>query len=136
MGQCGAPNGYLIVDVNGDDVKWRYKPTGASVTKQMTLYAPGQFRRAKKYVVANVWDYDANCMVSVEQDGKDIGAMESFESLDENYIRQQNSVNKDENNVPTAHLFRFLPSESAKEITVTFTNSFGEKYSEKIRLKD
>ena len=136
VGQCGAPNGYLIVDVNGDDVKWRYKPTGASVTKQMTLYAPGQFRRAKKYVVANVWDYDQNCKVSVEQDGKDMGAMESFESLDENYIRQQNSVNKDENNVPTAHLFRFLPSESAKEITVTFTNSFGEKYSEKMELKD
>lgn len=135
VGQCGAPNGYLIVDVEGDNVKWHYKPTGASVEKQMVLYSPGQFRRARKYVVVNVWDFDDNCKVTVEQDGVEKGAMERFEALDENYIRQQNSVNKDENEVPTSHLFRFLPSESAKKVRVTFTNSFGEKYSQTIVLK-
>ena len=27
VNQCGAPNGYMVVDVDGDNVKWHYKAT-------------------------------------------------------------------------------------------------------------
>lgn len=32
VNRCGAPNGYLVVTVKGDDVKWRYKATGRRPT--------------------------------------------------------------------------------------------------------
>ena len=38
--------------------------------------------------------------------------------------------------VKTAHLFRAMPSDKAKEIRVEFTNRFGEVYVQTIRLKD
>jgi len=35
---------------------------------------------------------------------------------------------------PTAHLFRCKPGKNAKSVTVTFTNRFGEKYTQEIKL--
>ncbi len=134
VNQCGAPNGYLIVSVDGDDVRWHYKPTKAGTSVQMRLYAPGKFRRAKKYLVANVWDYDPRCRVEWSEDGAAKGSMEQFTSVDEAYIRQQNALYKDARDVRTPHLFRCVPSKGAKSVTVTFTNSFGEAYSETVRL--
>lgn len=137
VNQCGAPNGYLIVNVDGNNVKWHFKPTKASVNTQMRVYLPGQFRRAKKYLVANVWDYDPECSVTYSEDGVEKGKMNQFTAIDEMYIRQQNALNKDESSkVLTSHLFRCLPSENAKSITVTFTNRFGEKYCETVAIKE
>ena len=28
VNRCGAPNGYLVVNVTGDDISWQYKATG------------------------------------------------------------------------------------------------------------
>lgn len=134
----GAPNGYLIVDVKGDDVRWHYKPTGKDVSYQFRLYKPGQFRRDTNSLVANVWDYDDDCKVEWSQDGKDMGSMERFFSQDEMYIRQQNAhfkdVKEDDESRNTGHLFRCHPSKNAKTIKVTFTNHFGEKFSQTIEL--
>lgn len=134
VGVSGAPNGYLIVDVNGDDVRWHYKPTGMSVTTQMRLYAPKTFRRDRQHLVANVWDYDPACTVTWQEDGVDKGAMEQFTATDEMYIRMQNALYRDVDEQPTAHLFRCKPGKNAKSVTVTFTNRFGEKYTQEIKL--
>lgn len=134
VGQSGAPNGYLIVNVDGDNVKWHFKPTGMPVDNQMRLYAPGEFRRDRKHLVANVWDYDSKCSVTWSEDGVDKGAMEQFTATDEAYIRMQNAVYRDVDEMPTAHLFRCQPGKNAKKVTVTFTNHFGEKYENTIDL--
>lgn len=134
VNQCGAPNGYLIVSVDGDNVRWHYKPTKAGTAVQMSVYAPGKFRRAKKYLVANVWDYDPQCRVEWTEDGVSKGSMDQFTSVDEAYIRQQNALGKDARDVKTPHLFRCLPSKGAKSVTVTFTNRFGETYSDTVTL--
>lgn len=136
VSQCGAPNGYLIVDVNGDEVSWHFKPTKGSINEQIRLYKPGEFRRAKNYLVANVWDYDPACRVVYSEDGIDRGPMEQFTAVDEAYIRQQNAQFKDPNNkAVTSHLFRCIPSKDAHSITVTFTNRFGEKYTATVLLE-
>jgi hypothetical protein len=134
VGVSGAPNGYLIVRVNGEDVRWNYKPTGESVSNQMRLYAPGSFRRDRKSLVANVWDYDPSCSVTWSEDGVERGNMEQFVSTDEMYIRQENAAFRDVDERPTGHLFRCKPSAKAKEIMVTFTNRFGEQYKEILKL--
>lgn len=134
VGVCGAPNGYLIVDVNGDDVRWHFKPTGEPVTTQMRLYVPGTFRRDRQHLVANVWDYDPACTVTWQEDGVDKGTMEQFTATDEMYIRMENALYRDAGEQPTGHLFRCKPGKKAKSVTVTFTNRFGEKYKQEIKL--
>ncbi len=130
INRCGAPNGYLVVDVNGDDLRWHYKATGFPMSRQMTLYAPGEFSSQKDYVVANVWDYDSKCRVEWYQDGRAMGAMERFTDVDEGYNSRYTRRKSDSE---TAHLFRCKPQGEYKEIRVVFTNRFGEQYSDTIK---
>lgn len=128
---CGAPNGYLIVDVNGNDVKWHYKSTGYPLSHQIHLYAQGEFASQKNYVVANVWDIDSKSKIVWYQDGKAMGEMEQFTDADETYVSRFLKPRK--KNVLTAHLFRCKPQGNYKELKVEFTNRFGETYSEVLR---
>ena len=127
---CGAPNGYLVVDVNGIDVKWHFKPTGGSFSEQFRVYMPGKFRTQPGMVVANVWDWDPDCKVTYSIDGVEKGNMEQFADIDDDYIYQQNRIGKKVTPERlTGHLFRCTPDKGAKKITIMFTNRFGEKYS-------
>lgn len=132
---CGAPNGYLVVDVNGNDVKWHFKPTKGSFSQQFSVYLPGQFRTQVGMVVANVWDYDPACKVEYYEDGVSKGAMEQFADIDDHYIYQQNKIGKKvSSDRLTGHLFRFKPTKGTKKVTIEFTNRFGDKYSETYQL--
>lgn len=127
---CGAPNGYLIVDVDGNDVRWHYKPTGMPVTKQMRLYAPGAFKTQKDYLVASIWDWDDSCHVAAYADGKALPTPERFTDIDEAYVEQQQAAGKKPQQVQTPHLFRTKVPEGTHQVRVVFTNRFGEAYSE------
>ncbi|MGI6243740.1 MAG: calcineurin-like phosphoesterase C-terminal domain-containing protein [Prevotella sp.] len=132
VNRCGAPNGYLVVDVNGDDVKWHYKSTRQDNNYQFRLYSPGQFLTQKDAIVANVWDWDAQCKVEWYQDGTLMGAMEQFVDADQTY---RETINKQDKVLNTPHLFRAVPSASAKSVRVVFTNRFGEQYSQTLSLE-
>lgn len=132
VNQCGAPNGYLVVDVQGDQLKWHYKGTRRDFSYQFRLYNKGEFQTQSSFVVANVWDWDSACKVVWYQDGKPMGDMEQFTDSDQERSTQMKPGSK----APlTAHLFRAMPKDNAKEIRVEFTNRFGETYSQTIRLK-
>ncbi len=127
----GAPNGYLIVDVNGTDVKWHYKSTKDPITYQFRIYKQGEFRSQKDYIVANVWDYDEECKVEWSENGVSKGKMDQFLDEDEDYLKIMRNKNY---GCHTAHLFRIKPSTDAKKIEITFTNRFGEQYSQVIDI--
>ena len=133
MNQCGAPNGYMVVDVNGDELKWHYKATRRDFSYQFRLYKPGEFLTQSSFVVANIWDWDSTCKAVWYQDGKSMGDMEQFTDADETIAAMKKNRSSA---VKTAHLFRAMPSDKAKEIKVEFTNRFGEVYTQTIRLKD
>ena len=82
-------------------------------------------------MVANVWDWDSACRVVWYQDGKPMGDMEQFIGSDEERASQLKDRSKAE---PTAHLFRAMPSDGAKQIKIEFTNRFGEVYTQTISL--
>ena len=126
INRCGAPNGYMIVDVNGDELAWHYKPTGFPVSRQFDVYGQGRFPTQKDYVVANVWDYDRKWRVEWFQDGRPMGAMERFTDVDGNYASRFAERQADSE---TPHLFRCRPEGKYKEIKVVVTNRFGERYS-------
>lgn len=127
VNRCGCPNGYLIVNVKGNNLMWHYKATGKDVSKQFTLYDRGRFLTQRRYVVANVWDVDSKTKVEWFQDGKPMGEMERFSDVDETYGKRFADRTKA---CKTAHLFRARPQGSYKEIKVVYTNRFGEQYSE------
>ena len=131
VNQCGAPNGYMVVDVQGDQLKWNYKGTRRDFSYQFRLYGKGQFPEYKGDVVANVWDWDSACKVVWYQDGKLMGEMERFTGSDP----ERTSNLKPGAKAPaTAHLFRATPSASARKVKVEFTNRFGETYAQEIDL--
>lgn len=130
---CGAPNGYLVVDVDGNNVKWHYKPTKGSFSEQFRMYLPGEFRSQPTTVVANVWDYDAKCKVEYYEDGKYKGEMEQFTDFDDAYVVQQIALGK-KVSAETGHLFRVKPTNGTKKVKIVFTNRFSEKYSQERML--
>ena len=83
VNRCGAPNGYLVMDVDGTQLKWHYKSTGHGMDYQMRVYGKGEMLSQPQYVVANVWDWDPACKVEWLQDGKPMGMMEKFTDVDE-----------------------------------------------------
>lgn len=128
---CGAPNGYMVVEVNGTDLKWHYKPTRRSFNYQFHVYKPGEFQTQSSFVVANVWDWDTECKVVWYQDGKAMGEMEQFTDADESYAKNFTNRATVER---TSHLFRAMPKEGGKEIKIEFTNRFGETYTQTVKL--
>lgn len=127
--RCGAPNGFLVVDVNGTDVRWHYKGTGEAKDFQLRVYSKGSFPAQTDYIVANVWDYDEDCSVVWYQDDKPMGRMERIIGVDEAYAQ---TIKKREKAPSTIHLFRAIPDEGKHTIKVEFTNQFGEKYTQTI----
>ena len=134
VNRCGAPNGYMIVNVDGTKVRCIYKATGKSTEYQIHLYNKGEFRTQKEFVVANIWDYDDKCSVEWIQDGVNKGRMEQFKDKDEEYTRIKNEHHVNLPECYTDHLFRVKPEKGAKKIEIIFTNHYGEKYKESITL--
>lgn len=131
VNRCGAPNGYMLVDVNGTDLKWHYKSTRRAFDFQFRAYKPGEFLSQSSFVVANVWDWDSETRVVWYQDGKAMGEMEQFTGADETYAA---TLKNREKACETGHLFRAMPADGAKEIKIEVTNRFGETYTQTIRL--
>ncbi len=126
LNRCGAPNGYMTVEMNGNDISWIYKGTGLAADYQMRVYRPGSFRTQKAFVVANIWDWDPHCHVAWYQDGKYMGKMIQMTDDDEAFIR--NNPLKPQM-CKTQHLFKAKPLGRYNKITIVLTNRFGKKYS-------
>ena len=126
INRCGAPNGYMTMTMNGNNITWKYKGTGLKDDYQMRVYKPGSFRSQKAYIVANVWDWDMHCLVTWYQDGRYMGKMQQITDDDETFLRN-NPLRPQM--CKTQHLFRAKPVGRYNKITIVFTNRFGKKYS-------
>jgi len=131
VNRCGAPNGYLIVNVKGKDVTWHYKSTGKELSYQFRVYRPGEFSTQANYIVANVWDWDSSYQVKYYEDGVIKGSLEQFDDEDQDFITMKNGKGT---GYHTMHLFRTIPGEGTKNIKIEITNRFGEVYSQTTSL--
>lgn len=129
INRCGAPNGYMIVDVKGDSLQWQYKSTGLPLNYQFKVYAQGNFGSQRQYVVANVWDVDSKCRVEWLQDGKPMGKMERFTDEDDEFRTRYAK-----GSLPslTTHLFRCRPVGKYHSLKVVFTNRFRKTFSQSL----
>lgn len=126
VNRCGAPNGFMVVNIDGQKVSWTYKPTGGSEKYQMRVYAPGTFALKKNYIVANVWDWDPKCSVEWYQDGKYAGKMTQAIGSDPEFMKTRYAK---DTKCRTRHLFIAKPKGEYKSLKVVFTNRFGNRFT-------
>ena len=84
--RCGAPNGYLVVEVKGNAATWYYKATGHDSDYQFRVYRPNEFKSQADYLVVDVWDWDPTYQVTWSENGIEKGRMEQFDDEDQDYI--------------------------------------------------
>ena len=130
----GAPVGYKIYEIDGDDIRWQYKPSGLSLDHQFKLYVDDAHYQG--YAVANIWDYDPLWKVEYFEDGVKVCDMERFKGQDPFAVECYKDPSTLKRSwvwaLPTENLFRARISPDAKSIEVRVTDRFGRVFSEKV----
>ena len=142
MSSDGTPRGYYVVDVNGEDISWYFKPCtydkgeniklDSSYQLQAYLYDDG-------YVYVNVWGYDAlwGDVKYIDSSLNEVN-MQRFTTYDMTYMQLCDYYNS---SFPTVgfeydnkvdHMFRIRPSSDAISGNISVVDRFGKKYSTKI----
>ena len=130
----GAPAGYKIFDMDGNDMKWIYKGCGHPLDYQMKVYTgleeyPGQ-------IVANIWDFDPLWKVEYFEDGVKVCDMERFKAQDplaKELYKDPSSLKRTwVYAAPTENMFKAPVSDGAKSLEVRVTDRFGRVYTKTI----
>lgn len=135
----GTPNGYAIYEVNGSELRWRYKSTGKPVEHQMRLYKPGADATAPQDLVANVWDADERWTIALHEDGTRRGLMSRRLGLDPRAVAEQTGPDKPPRRkwvepTRTDHLYYSAVSPGTREARVEATDPWGRKYVQSLAL--
>ncbi|MDD3038477.1 calcineurin-like phosphoesterase family protein [Bacteroides sp.] len=133
VNRCGAPNGYLLVDINGEDISWQYKATGQPLDYQFHVYKPGEFQSQPEYLVVNLWDYDPAWSLTYYENGiEKKGVLEAFDDEDQAAITQKKGKTT---GYHTLHLFRVRPSANTSKVEIVATNRFGKSFRKTLSIK-
>lgn len=138
----GTPRGFVVLDVDGEDIRWYYKPFAFENGEpsefgrdlQIRAYAPGTCY-GDGYVYANVWNYDARWSeVRYTDAGKSGAKMTRITGPDGAFAKMAEHYNSTQTTATfepfhTSHLFRILPSPGAVSATVETTDRFGERFT-------
>lgn len=130
----GAPVGYKIYEIDGDDIRWQYKPSGLPLSHQFKIYVDAD--QHEGYVVANVWDYDPQWKVEYFEDGVKVCDMDRFKGQDPFAIECYKDPSTLKRSwvwaLPTENLFRAKHSAEAKVLEVRVTDRFGRTFIETV----
>ena len=141
MDNRGLPNGYMVVEVDGENIEWWYKVPGHDRNYQMRAYSP--VITGDGYVKANIWNYspDSNwSAVEWWENDKKVGEFEQFSEFDPEYLRIYNEkfghtsggAKKYAKPEESCYMFRIKPSEGVRSGEIRVTDSFGKTYTEKV----
>jgi len=133
----GTPNGFMIYEIDGGEVRWRYQSTGQAPEHQMRLYAPGADPELPERVLANVWAADPTWQVVWYADGERRGVMTPHRGLDPLARRLFSGPDLPEGRTwvepfITDHLFSCRPEPGVRTVTVEARDGWGRAYRERI----
>lgn len=138
----GTPRGFIVLDVDGENISWYYKPyafengtsSGLTRKEQLRAYTPNTSYK-DGYVYANVWNYDARWSeVRYSDSGKSGVKMTNVKTVDGAFDQMATYYNGKQTTTTfepfaTTHIFRILPSSGARAATIETTDRFGERYT-------
>ncbi|MCU0649090.1 MAG: calcineurin-like phosphoesterase family protein [Gemmatimonadaceae bacterium] len=135
----GAPNGYGVYQVRGEELRWRYKGTGLSASTQMRLYPAGSDPSAPDLYIANVWDWAPGWRVTWFEDGQPRGTMARRPGRDPMAVQLYNGPDLPARHgwvdpVVTEHLFTAPATAGARELRVEAVTPWGETFTETLRV--
>lgn len=133
----GTPQGYMVAEVDGSEMTWKYKAVGKSVDEQMTVYEPS--RTDGRHVSATVWNWNPDTWGKPEwwENGRKVSDMQKWDGNDPDYVKLISTIT-DEYTLELAkpaksrHLFRVQPSEGAVSGEVRVSDKFGNVYIKSI----
>lgn len=124
----GTPNGYEIIDVDGENISWIYKSVGYDKDMQMKVYTDG----FDGYIVANVWNWDPQWKVEYWEEGKKVCDMEQFRGTDPDAKAMYADRSKLKHQYvwpsETGHLFRVPATDKDANAEIRVTDCFGRTY--------
>jgi len=128
----GTPGGYVVYEVNGESLQWRYQATGEAEDHGLRIYPAGADPAAPREVVANVWDWDPEWRVTWLEDGVRRGEMTARVGLDPLSVRLHQGPALPPRRTwvdpyPTGHLFYAPVGEG--DLVVEATDRFGRVLS-------
>lgn len=137
----GTPNGYMIYEVSGSSLKWKYKSTGLPLEHQMRIYKDFTFEEKSGLILANIWGYNDRWKLNFYEDGMKTKKLKRINSLDPMSVELHAGDDKPAKHPwvdpgYTDHLFVCEPDPKTDEITVEAVNENGDTFSEKLVLKD
>lgn len=128
----GTPAGYGIFEVDGDDVRWRYKATGHPQDFQLKVYGPADDPAFAGRIVANVWNCDPAWRVEMRADGGRPVAMERTTAVDPEaralYADTSKLVHKWITVIPSDHYYAAPLPDGTRRVEVTARDRFGNVY--------
>lgn len=133
---AGEPQGYMIMEVRGEDVSWYYKGVGTGKETQMRGYSPAVTNDAT--VKVNIWNWSEGWSTPEwYENGVKVADMTFAPGIDPAYLAIFNTVeNKTTRKYCTpskeALLFSVTPSPGVTSGEVRVTDLFGNVYTEKI----
>ena len=152
LGTDGTPNGYMAVEVKGDNVEWYYKSIGHDRNYQIRAYSPT--RTGDGYVKACIWNHTSNFWSEPEwwENGVKVATLEQHKEEDLDAIEINKSVAhlvaKADPSVTwtsskgkvhdytkpnkSRYMFRVKPSEGVRSGEVRVTDNFGKTYIQKV----
>lgn len=132
VAQDGSPKGYLVLEANGDNLKWYYKSIGFPLSHQMRFYPIGANSEQPEYITVNVWGWDWDWKVYWYEDDVRMGEMERYSGLDpftlEAYRQLGDKKPKWFGPLETDHLFKAKPRSSTAKVKVEVVDRFGNSY--------
>jgi hypothetical protein len=136
----GTPNGYMVYEVSGTELKPRYKSTGLPPEHQMRLLRSGHPGSKDRDVLANVWAAGPDWRVAWYENGELRGPMTQRRGLDPLSVELHEGAGKPTRRawvdpVPTDHLFAASPSRRAREVVVEATDPWGRTFRETLSLQ-
>lgn len=130
----GVPWGYYVYEVDGQDLKWYYKPVGKSRDTQFSAYRVGDDPMKSDCIVANVWNYDPAWKVEWSENGVPQGEMTRYSGWDRNIVddvdnrRDKEFTWKYIGAGQTEHLFYATPASVDSDVEIVVTDRFGRQY--------
>ena len=127
----GVPWGYYVYEVDGQDLKWYFKPVGQPKDCQFSAYRVGEDPEKPDCVVANVWNYDSKWRVEWSENGMPRGAMERYTGHDRWIMKDIRDRREKEykwkylDEANSVHMFCAKPDSPDSYVEITVTDRFG-----------
>ncbi|MGV3502097.1 MAG: calcineurin-like phosphoesterase C-terminal domain-containing protein [Adhaeribacter sp.] len=133
----GAPSGYGVYEVKGNQLSWYYKSTGLAASHQLSLHV--ETLTKQKRLIANVWNWDPAWKVEWWADGQYKGALSNSTGLDPLAVKLYKGDKLPERRTfaepgRTDHLFVTHFPPEVKKIRLVATDRFGRQYQQEAEV--